>query len=103
MDDIFLLCIFCSAITYGDVSYDYMPETFATSAEQRNQFTFDEEREIFVKGESNKLLGQTRPYFRIFRVSKFLTLTNNNWTSLCAQVKFISGNPKKLSIFFCDF
>ena len=75
MDDIFLLCIFCSAITYGDVSYDYMSETFATSAEQRNHFTFDEERKKFIKGKSNKLLGQTRPYFRIFRVLNFLTLT----------------------------
>ena len=91
MDDSFLFCIFCSVITYGDVSYDYMhmSETLATSEEQRNNFTFDEEREKYVKEKRNKLLGQTR---------QFLTLSNNNWTLSSVQIKFILGdsfNPKK--------
>ena len=52
-----MFCIFCSVITYGDVSYDYMhmSETLATSEEQRNNFTFDEEREKYVKEKRNKL------------------------------------------------
>ena len=38
-----------SAVTYiGNVSYDYMPETFATSEEQRNNSAFDEEKEKYV-------------------------------------------------------
>ena len=48
MNDSFSLCIFCSAITYGDVTYHYMPETFATSEEQRNNFAFDEEKDKYI-------------------------------------------------------
>ena len=34
---------FLHSITCGGVNYDYMPETFATWEEQRNNFAFDEE------------------------------------------------------------
>ena len=40
-----------------------MPQTFATSEEQRNNFTFDEEKEKYVWEKSKKLLGETMPYF----------------------------------------
>ena len=48
MEDSFLLCIFCNAITYGDVSYDYIQDTFTAPEEQRNNFAFDEEKEKYV-------------------------------------------------------
>ena len=43
-----MLCIFCSAITFGIVGYDYMPETFAIPEEQRNNLAFHEEKEKYV-------------------------------------------------------
>ena len=45
---VFCLCIFCRAVTYGDVSYDYMPETFATLEEKRNKFAFDKDKGKYV-------------------------------------------------------
>ena len=44
----FSMFTFCSAITYGDVSYDYMPQTFATSKEQRNNFAVDKENGKYI-------------------------------------------------------
>ena len=46
--DTFLIFIFYSAITYGDVSYDYIPEIFATLEEQRNNFALDKEKKKYV-------------------------------------------------------
>ena len=45
---VFYFALSCSAITYGDGNYDYIPETFATSEEQRNNFVFDEDKEKYV-------------------------------------------------------
>ena len=44
----FLLCTFCSAITCGDVDYEYMPKTFPTWEEQRSNFAFEEDKEKLV-------------------------------------------------------
>ena len=46
--DTFLIFIFYSAITYGDVSYDYIPEIFAALEEQRNNFALDKEKKKYV-------------------------------------------------------
>ena len=40
-----------------------MPQTFATSEEQRNSFSFYEEKEKYVWQKSKKLLGETVLYF----------------------------------------
>ena len=48
MKDSFLLWTLLSSITCGDVNYDYMPETFVTWEEQRNNCTFGKEKEKYV-------------------------------------------------------
>ena len=45
---VFSIFIFCSAITCGDVSHDYLLEMFAILEEQRNNFEFDKEKEKYV-------------------------------------------------------
>ena len=52
MKDSSFLCTFCSAVTYQDVNYGYMPEMFATWEEQRNNFAFDEEKEKYIQENS---------------------------------------------------
>ena len=47
MENSFLFCTFCSAMTYMDVNFEYMPETFATCLEQRNNSAFGEEKEKY--------------------------------------------------------
>ena len=69
-------------------NYDYMPETFATREEQRNNFVFDEEKEKYEKKEV--WIKVALPH--TFCVLKFLTLSNNNWTSSSDQIKLISGD-----------
>ena len=32
-----------------NASYDYMPETFVTSGEKRNNFVFEEGKEIYLR------------------------------------------------------
>ena len=49
LKDSCLLCTFCRAITYGDVNYDYIAQTFASCEEQRNSFAFDKEKEKYKK------------------------------------------------------
>ena len=44
----FSIFIFCSAITYGDISYDYLPEVLATLKNKINNFAFDKEKEKYV-------------------------------------------------------
>ena len=70
MVDSFLLCTFCSAITYGDVNYDYMPETFASSkkTKQINNFACDEEN-IFKKKAGRVKQGRTYAYFLYYKNS----------------------------------
>ena len=46
--EIFLPCSVCIKVTYGDVSYDNVPETFPTSKEQRNTVAIDEKKEKCV-------------------------------------------------------
>ena len=48
LKDSFLLCTFCSAVTCGDVDNEYMPKTFPTWEEQRNNFAFVEDKEEHV-------------------------------------------------------
>ena len=45
-----------TAITYGDVNYDYMQETFTTWEEQRNNFALGKENEKYVSEKSMTLL-----------------------------------------------
>ena len=45
-----------TAITYGDVNYDYMQETFTTWEEQRNNFALGKEKEKYVSEKSKTLL-----------------------------------------------
>ena len=58
LKDSILHYTFCSAITCGDVNYDYMPEAFAT---WMNKWIILH----LMKKKAEKLLGQTRSYFRI--------------------------------------
>ena len=48
----FFLCTVCSSITCGDVNYDYMPDSFVTWEEKRNNFTFDKKKEKYGQGKS---------------------------------------------------
>ena len=37
-----------STVTFADVNFDYVPETFATWEEQRNNFALEEEKKKYV-------------------------------------------------------
>ena len=45
---VFYFALYSVSITCGDVNYDYMPETFVTWEEQRNNCTFVKEKEKYV-------------------------------------------------------
>ena len=45
---VFYFALFAVQLHMGMVYNDYMPETFATSEKQRNNFAFDEEKEKHV-------------------------------------------------------
>ena len=67
-----MLCIFCNAITYGDVSYDYMQDTFTAPEEQRNNFAFDEEKENMFRKKATGCWvkeDRTSAYFLCFKIS----------------------------------
>ena len=49
-------------------NYDYMPETFATREEQRNNFVFDEEKEKYEKKARSVDQGRTSAYFLCFKI-----------------------------------
>ena len=90
MHNRFSIFIFCSAITYGDVSYDYKPETFATSEKQSKSFALEKER-----GKSN--IGSNKVVLpHAFCVLTFLTLFNNKSS---VQIKFISGDSFNFTFF----
>ena len=100
LEDSFLLFKFCSASTYGNVNYDYMPETFGTSEEQRNNFTFDEEKEMCLR-KKQEVIGSNKVVLpHTFSVLKSLAHSDNNWTSSSVQFKYISGNSFNFTFFF---
>ena len=70
----FLLCIFCSSMTGGDVNYNYIPEWIVTWEEHKKNYTWRRKREICLRKKQRSCWvkqGRTSVYFLSFKIFKF--------------------------------
>ena len=78
-----------------------MPDSFVTWEEKRNNFTFDKKKEKYGQGKSKEGVGSKKAVLpHTFWVLKFLTLFNNNCTSLSVRIKFVSGDSFNFTFLF---